>query len=351
MKKTAIDTSTSLGMASLSNRNPEQAPSFKSRSVERVDYLRLSVTDLCNLNCIYCTPLEKEKFLTHREVLRYEEMHRLVKIFAAAGIRKVRITGGEPLYKRGIIDLIKMLKSIDELEELSLTTNGVLLKDYANQLKDAGLNRINISLDTLKRERFARITGKDCFEEVWKGVESSMECGFQPLKLNVVPMKGINEDEIIDFARLTLDTPLVARFIEFFHTNRRSRKLTDLLISKEEVKKVVENFFGKMKEEGGIKGNGPALYYRIKGAKGAIGFINGSTSSFCGRCNRIRVDCAGRVSPCLFSGPVCDTRVLLRGGDSDEAILEEIKKIIKEKPNYTKEIINQRNVEMSSLGG
>jgi len=316
-----------------------------------VDYLRLSVTDLCNLNCIYCTPLEKEKFLTRQEVLRYEEMYRLVKIFVSAGIRKVRITGGEPLYKRGIIDLIKMLKGIEGLEEVSLTTNGVLLKDRAYQLKSAGLNRINISLDSLKKECFARITGKDCFEEAWEGVEASLDAGFQPLKLNVVLMRGINEGEITDFARLTFKYPLVVRFIEFFHTNQRSQKLIDLLISKEEIRKVIEDSFGKMKEEDGIPGSGPASYCRIKGAKGAIGFINGSTSSFCVRCSRIRVDCAGKISPCLFSGPVCDTRAFLRGGYNDEAILGEIEKIIKNKPGYTKEIINQRNVEMSSLGG
>ncbi|MCG2712319.1 MAG: GTP 3',8-cyclase MoaA [Candidatus Omnitrophica bacterium] len=316
-----------------------------------IDYLRLSITDLCNLNCMYCTPLEKSRFLTHDDVLRYEEMARLVRIFTRAGINKVRLTGGEPLIKRGVVDLVKMLKGIEELKEISMTSNGILLKNLAPSLKAAGLDRINISLDTLRKDRFKKICGKDAFDDVWAGVEEAIKCGFDPVKLNVIPMQGVNDDELPDFARLTLEYPLIIRFIEFFHTNQRSEKLISSLISSVKTKKIIEQRFGVMNPIDSVQGNGPARYYKLSKAKGAIGFISGSTGNFCGNCNRIRVDCAGRISPCLFSGQVCDTRGLLRGDSSDDLIKEQIKRVFNNKSKYSRFSINERVVEMSSLGG
>ncbi|MCP4652723.1 MAG: GTP 3',8-cyclase MoaA [Candidatus Omnitrophica bacterium] len=316
-----------------------------------IDYLRLSITDWCNLNCIYCTPLEKKQFLSHADVLRYEETVRLTKLFTQAGIRKVRITGGEPLIKKGIIQLITMLKQIPALQEISMTTNGVLLKQYADQLKQAGLSRINISLDTLKPDRFLKITGKNCFHQVWKGIEASLKAGLNPIKLNVIPMKGVNDDEIIDFAKLSLKYPLIIRFIEFFHTNQRSEKYLNLLIPSEKVKNIITEKCGTLHPVKKIKGYGPADYYTLDNAKGKLGFISGSTTSFCDSCNRLRVDCAGKVSPCLFSGPIFDIRPLLRSNTSDEAIVEEIKRNVTQKSFYTKHSTNCRAIEMSSLGG
>ncbi len=316
-----------------------------------IDYLRFSITDLCNLNCMYCTPLEKSQFLTHDEILRYEEIARLVKLFVKVGIRNLRITGGEPLVKRDIIELIKMLRQIEGLSEISMTTNGVLLNDYAAQLKIAGLDRINISLDTLQKHRFKKITGGDFFDQAWKGIIAALDAGFDPVKLNVIAMKGVNDDEIADFARLTLEYPLVVRFIEFFHTNQRSEKLICSLIPSEKIKEIITAKVGRLYPAPGVKGHGPAQYLRLEQAKGSLGFISGSTTSFCHDCNRIRVDCTGKISPCLFSSQVYDLRRLLRGDADDNMLLEEIKNVLNIKPKYTKKTINDRKIEMSSLGG
>lgn len=315
------------------------------------DYLRLSITDKCNLNCIYCTPLKKEQFLTHEEVLRYEEIVELVKVFIKAGITKLRITGGEPLIKKGIIELIAMLRDLKGLEEISMTTNGLGLDKCAASLKKAGLDRINISIDTLKKVRFKFITGSYNFEDVWKGIEASIKAGFSHVKLNVVPMANINDDEIVDFARLVFKYPLIVRFIEFFHTNQRSQKLRSLLIPSEKVREEIVKELGPLEPASQIKGHGPASYYTFKNALGSIGFISGITGDFCHRCNRIRVDCAGRISPCLFSGYIYDTRPLLKNSSCSEKLLEEINSVISLKSKYTKITVAERKIEMSSLGG
>ncbi|MFH1504181.1 MAG: radical SAM protein [Candidatus Omnitrophota bacterium] len=255
------------------------------------------------------------------------------------------------MVKKGIVDLVKMLKNIEGLEDLSMTTNGVYLKGCAQQLKAAGLDRINISLDTLRKERFKAITGFDCFEDVFEGIEKALEVGLAPVKLNVVPMKGTNDDEILDFARLTLKHPLIVRFIEFFHTNKRSNRLAGSLVASIAAKEKIISELGKLEPDLKIKGYGPAKYYSLKDAQGAIGFISGSSNNFCRSCNRIRVDCAGRVSPCLFSGGIYDARSLLQEGSSEEKLVGEIKRIFNLKSRYTKDITVNRRVEMSSLGG
>jgi len=300
---------------------------------------------------MYCTPLEKDQFLRHEDVLRYEEMVRLVRIFTKTGINKVRLTGGEPLIKRGVVDLVRMLKDLGTLKEISMTTNGILLKNLAPLLKTAGLDRVNISLDTLRKDRFKKICGKDALDDVWAGIEEAIKYNLNPVKLNVIPMEGVNADEVTDFARLTLEYPLAVRFIEFFHTNQRSEKLISSLIPSVVTKQIIAKRLGKLEAVGSVQGSGPARYYKLAKAKGTIGFISGSTSNFCGNCNRIRVDCAGRISPCLFSGHVCDTRTLLRGDISDDLIQEEIADILKNKSKFSKYTIDKRRIEMSSLGG
>lgn len=314
------------------------------------DYLRLSVTDLCNLNCIYCTPLERKEFLTHGEVLRYEEMARLVRIFVAAGVRKVRITGGEPLIKKGIISLVKMISSIPKLEDISMTTNGVLLEELASQLKESGLNRINISLDTLHQDRYKNITGKDCFSAVLRGIHKAMAVGLTPVKLNVIPLKGFNDDEIENFVRLSMEYPLSVRFIELFHTNPRSAQLADLLIPTGELMEQIKNF-GQLIPVEGIQGNGPAVYYKFKKAKGTLGFISATTQNFCSTCNRVRVDCSGKISLCLFAKVVAQMRSLLRSNASDGELLQEIKNILNKKKDYSKNTVVHQEIEMSRLGG
>ncbi len=320
-------------------------------TITKVDYLRFSLTDRCNLNCRYCSPFEKSQFLSREEVLRYEEMVRLVGVFVKTGIRKLRITGGEPLIKKDIIELVRMLRGINGLDEITMTTNGVYLQDFAKQLKQAGLNRINISLDTLREEKFKYITGYNYFDLVWQGIIAALRVGFYPVKLNVILMKGINECEIFDFAQLTLNYPLVIRFIEFFPTNRRSQKLVDYLFSNDEAKKRIISRFGNISNVSDIIGNGPAEYYKIDGAKGIIGFISSYTKDSCSKCNRIRIDCAGRISPCLFSGYTHDVRQLLRSDIDDRPLFSYIQDVFKIKSRYRRNKMADPQVEMSSIGG
>jgi cyclic pyranopterin phosphate synthase len=316
-----------------------------------INYLRLSVTDRCNLNCIYCTPLEKEEFLTHHEVLRYEEMARLVGLFTRAGITKVRITGGEPLIKKNIAALVGMINEVPGIEEISMTTNGINLQSLAVELKKAGLARVNISLDTLRKERFRTITGYDGLAEVWAGIEAALGAGLQPVKLNVILLKGINDDEIENFIRLTFSHALTVRFIEFFPTSIRSKEYSDRRVPTLEIMAIVEQRFGKLIPDTLTGGNGPARYYRLPGAQAPMGFISSQSENFCPACNRIRINCAGGVSPCLFSGPLADLRVLLRGGASDATMLSTIQELLCAKSKYTKETMSGRTVEMSTIGG
>src|SRR4030042_7171600 len=181
----------------------------------KINYLRISITDRCNLRCRYCMPEEGVSLIPHEEILTYEEILRIVRVFATEGISKVRLTGGEPLVRKGIVDFISQLSKIEEIKDLSLTTNGVLLKEFARDLKRSGLKRVNISLDSLRKDRFRKITRRDEYEHVWEGIIEALSVGLSPAKINVVPLRGLNDDEIEDFARLTRHFPLTLRFIEF----------------------------------------------------------------------------------------------------------------------------------------
>ena len=315
-----------------------------------IDYLRLSLTDRCNLNCVYCTPLERSRFLPGEELLTHEEIVRAARAFVRAGVEKIRLTGGEPLIKKDIVSLASMIKAVPGLRELALTTNGIYLEKLADPLRAAGLDRVNISIDTLKKEKFKTITGSDGFDAVWRGIEKSLKAGFTAVKLNVILMKGINDDEIADFARLSIDYPLTVRFIEFFPVNKRSARLTGALIRTEEVKKQIETAFGTLSAAAPVKGGGPARGYALKNARGGLGFISGRSDNFCGACNRVRMDCSGRIYPCLFAGATHDLRSLLRGAADDAALVEYIKSVFLIKSNYNKALA-LGHIEMSSIGG
>jgi len=320
--------------------------------VRKIDYLRFSVTDRCNPNCLYCAPVERDRILPHEEILRYEEITMLVRAFVKAGIKKLRLTGGEPLARKNIVELVSMLRAIDGLEEIAITTNGVYLEGLAYKLKKSGLDRVNVSMDTLRRERFKSITGMDRFEKVWSGVEKAIEAGLSPLKLNVMMMKGVNDDEITDFVRLAVERNLIVRFIEFFPTNTRSDKLAGYLVKNGFVKERIAERFGFMEKVYNIKGNGPSEYYSIADSGGVVGFISNASDNFCRECNRIRVDCAGRVSPCLFSGHICDLRPILRNKKTESELLRTINYIMTIKPRFTKENTEYCDgIEMSSIGG
>ncbi|MDO8803585.1 MAG: GTP 3',8-cyclase MoaA [Elusimicrobiota bacterium] len=316
-----------------------------------IDYLRLSLTDRCNLNCIYCTPLEKSGYLAHGDLLRHEELARAAAAFVRAGVKKIRLTGGEPLLKKNILELVRMLKAIPGLQELALTTNGVLLKDLAVPLREAGMNRVNISLNTLIPATYKQITGSGSLEDAWDGLMASLRAGFSEVKLNFVVMKRINDAEIPEFARLSMDFPLSVRFIEFFPTNERSKNLKHALFTTAETRKRIEDAYGPLQQVPSGPTDGPARVFKRPGAKGKIGFISGRSDYFCGACTRVRMDCTGKVYPCLFSPSTHTLRDHLRAGADEETLVELIKKIFLVKSKYNKDSASSGHIEMSSMGG
>jgi cyclic pyranopterin phosphate synthase len=319
----------------------------------KINYLRISVTDRCNLRCRYCMPEEGIPLISHEEILTYEEMLRIVRVFASQGISKVRLTGGEPLVRKGIVEFVSHLSQIPEIKDLSLTTNGILLKEFAHDLKKAGLKRINISLDSLKKERFFQITRKDDFERVWGGIEEALRVGLSPIKINMVAIQGLNDDEIESFARLTLHLPLTVRYIEYMPSgNGEDWKETDILTIPQ-----IQRRLEKVGELIPIPSNqwdGPAKRFRIDGAIGEIGLIGAVSSHFCGDCNRLRLTPDGKIRTCLFSDEEIDVREILRKGGSDHDLKKRLLVALRTKPE--KHHINtlqfkkcQRN--MSAIGG
>jgi len=317
-----------------------------------IDYLRISITDRCNLRCVYCMPQSGLKLFKHRDILTYEEIIRVVGIAASLGVRKIRITGGEPLTRRDLSFLIASLKSINGIEDISLTTNGILLEKHARELADAGLNRVNISLDTLKPDRYREITRGGDISPVLKGIAAAEEAGLLPVKINMVPIRHLNDDEIADFARMTLTTPRHVRFIEFMPIGSRDLWSDERYISTDELKGTVEKI-GPLTPVR-FRKTGPARYFSFDGAPGVIGFISALTHHFCGDCNRLRLTSDGRLRPCLFSETEIDLKPALRKQSSDKEIERLLSLAIEVKPEGHN--INQRNdlyslKNMSRIGG
>ncbi|MEW6665269.1 MAG: GTP 3',8-cyclase MoaA [Thermodesulfobacteriota bacterium] len=300
--------------------------------IERtINYLRLSVTDRCNLRCMYCMPEEGVQFVPHEDVLTYEEILRVVRVSTEAGIRKVRLTGGEPLVRKGFVPFLEKISGIAELEEITLTTNGVLLEDFARDIQKCGICRLNISLDSLQAERFRRITGRDYHARTLAGIRTAERLGFHPIKINVVAMRGVNDDEILDFARLTLENPYHVRFIEFMPVGRGNGWNQERFISIEEIRHRIESL-GPLERVGNNALDGPASMYRLRGAIGEIGLIGALSHHFCDRCNRLRLTADGHLRGCLFSDSETDIRVALRTGDPDSRLLQLIQLAIRNKP-------------------
>ena len=318
-----------------------------------INYLRVSITDRCNLRCIYCMPEEGVQFMPRDEILTYEEMLRLVSLCAQHGVKKVRLTGGEPLVRKDIIPFIEKLRCIHGLEEITLTTNGVLLKEFAGDLRKVGISRINVSMDTLKPERYYRIARRDCFEKVWEGIEEAESAGFQPVKINVVVMRGVNDDEILDFARLTYKKSYHVRFIEIMPVGARNLWTPERFLS-------VEEILGKIRCLGPVTPldsnplDGPAQRYVLEGARGEIGVIGAITHPFCRKCNRLRLTAEGYLKGCLFSDSETDVRTPLRQGKGDNHLLKLITNTILNKPrNHGLDIYGPRESvrSMNSIGG
>ena len=317
-----------------------------------LNYLRISITDRCNLKCIYCVPRDLIPRLSHDEILTYEEILRLVRIGIRLGISKIRVTGGEPLVRKGVYGFLTDLSGLDGLADLSLTTNGVSLKTNLNKIKAAGIKRIKISLDTLNRTKFEHITGFDLFDQVWQGIEMALEMGFHPIKLNIVALNGINDDELTDMARLSFDYPLHIRFIEYMPMGESQIGNGPLLLAPEIKRRI--SVLGKLIPVPNTMNDGPAQRYHFGGAAGEIGFIHALSHHFCDRCNRLRLTARGQLRPCLLSDHHEDIKGIMRTGGTDEQLAEVFFKAVRHKPSdHNLAIQNPSRVcgQMSSIGG
>jgi len=294
-----------------------------------LEYLRISVTDRCNLRCIYCVPKGIVPKVPHDDIMRYEEILRVINIGVTAGIRKVRVTGGEPLVRKGIGSFLKSLGEIDGLTDISLTSNGCLLEKNVDMIKSAGIKRINVSIDTLDRDKFAYITGYDVFDKVWRGIMQAHASGLSPIKLNVVALKGYNDQELADMARLSLEYPFHIRFIEYMPIGN-SRMHADDSILAPEIKKQVETL-GKLVPLVREQMDGPAERFRFEGAPGEVGFIRPISRHFCATCNRLRLTADGHIRPCLLSDRQVDLKGPMRAGCSDDDIAEIFRTAVKYK--------------------
>lgn len=318
-----------------------------------INYLRVSVTDRCNLRCVYCMPSRGVKLLPHGEILRNEEIETIVRAAALVGIRKVRLTGGEPLVRRGLVELVRAIFSIPEIDDLALSTNGILLAENAALLKEAGLKRVNISLDTLKPDRYRSITRYGDFSAVWRGINAALEVGLHPVKLNTVVMRGLNDDEVVDMARLTLDYPLHVRFIELMSIGTASPWASENYVSSAEIAGLISRELGDLEEVRKPTGSGPARYYRLPSARGTVGFISAVSDHFCSTCNRLRLTARGGLRPCLFDDREIDIKTPLRKGATLEEIAGLFRLAVRSKP-VGQDAVDRWNEEaggMSKIGG
>jgi len=284
----------------------------------QINYLRVSITDRCNLRCFYCTPWGGWQKLPCQEILRYEELLRLAGVAAGVGIRKLRVTGGEPLVRRGVLEFIRDLHQVAGIEEVCLTTNGVRLAELAPDLYATGLRHLNLSLDSLRRDRYLELTGFDHFGDVLAGLQGAVALGFQPVKINCVVLKGLNDDELLDFALLTRDHPFQVRFIEFMPTVDEARWRRHFLPMAEVRRRLAA--LGPLEPVTASATAGPARTFRAPGFRGELGFISSVSDHHCPTCNRLRLTAAGRLRPCLFAAPELDLKIPLRQGASDETL-------------------------------
>lgn len=300
-----------------------RTPSMVDGFGRPVEYLRISVTDKCNLRCVYCMPEEGLPWLKKDQLLTYEEIQRVVEVMAGMGLRRVRITGGEPLVRKELHALVALLSGTDGIQEVSLSTNGVLLKDHAERLREAGLDRINLSLDSFREDRVDALARRPgTFRRVMEGLDAAEVFGFDPIKINVVLIRGRNDDEIPVFAEATRDHPWHIRFIELMPTASNLGLTADNFFSCQEALTRLGEL-GDLEQVDGPTGNGPARYFRFAGAAGTVGVITPMSHNFCDGCNRLRLTADGHLRPCLFGDLQADLRPPLRAGDSLEAIIRD----------------------------
>ncbi len=288
----------------------------------RIEYLRISVTDKCNLRCVYCMPLEGLDWLKRDEILHYEEIESIVRTMAGMGLRRVRITGGEPLVRRDLASLVEMVARVPGIEDIALSTNAVLLAEQAEDLRRAGVNRVNISLDSLRQDRVDAIARRPgSHPRIMAGLDAAERVGFEPIKINVVLIGGQNDDEIADFAEITRERPWHVRFIELMPTGANTGLSADSYVSCQEALRRVRRI-GALEPATGPGGNGPATYYRFPGAPGTVGVITPMSHNFCDRCNRMRLTADGQLRPCLFGSIQTNLRDPLRRGEDLVPLIE-----------------------------
>jgi GTP 3',8-cyclase len=305
---------------------------LEDRYGRKLTYLRVSVTDRCNLRCMYCVPRTGIEKVQHADVLSYEELLRLCRIAVDLGINKIRVTGGEPLVRTDIDKFLFQLIRIPGLSEVTLTTNGVVLGSHLESFKAAGIRRLNISLDTLVRGKYEFITGRDCLLPVLDSIDKAYKAGFDPVKINVVVMRGINDDEVEDLARLSMDRPFHIRFIEYMPMGGSSQDFPDLYMPSSEVADLIEETLGPLEAISSKKGDGPARRFKVKGAAGEVGFITAVSNHFCASCNRLRLTATGCLRTCLLSDLETDLKGPLRQGASDSELAEILKNAVLLKP-------------------
>jgi len=311
-----------------------------------IRYLRVAITDRCNLKCVYCRP-EEIPFIPHDDILRYEEILRVCGIAAGLGVKVIRVTGGEPLMRKGCTDFVKTLKGIPDIERVTLTTNGVLLENQLNALRAAGLDGLNVSLDTLLPNRYRDLTGFDEFERVWAAVNRSVALGI-PTKLNFVPIRGVNQDELLQIANLARELPIDIRFIELMPSGENGGLEG---ISTPEILALLKAEFCDLEEDQAQRGFGPARYFRSRDMMGSVGLIGALSDNFCDTCNRLRLTSEGFLKVCLHHNAGIDLRAMLRGGADDAAIASAIEEGVRQKPerHFLEEETNLRF--MSRIGG
>jgi cyclic pyranopterin phosphate synthase len=293
---------------------------MKDQHGRSIEYLRISVTDRCNFRCVYCMPEAGLAWLPKQDILTYEEITEVVRQLAPLGLRRLRITGGEPTIRPDLVTLIAMLKAVPGIEDIALSTNGVKLPAMARDLAAAGLDRVNISADSLRPERIARIARRTLGFDPVVAARAAVDAGLGPVKLNMVVMRGINDDEVTDFARLTLALPLHVRFIELMPVGEMAHLTADHIVPSDEVLARVATLGVLRPDDGPARGNGPAAYHRIQGGAGTVGVITPMTHTYCGSCNRVRLTADGRLRTCLYGDHEVDLRGPLRSAEPLEPL-------------------------------
>lgn len=332
---------------------------MKDGQGRQIDYLRISLTDRCNLRCIYCMPEHGVKSIPHESILTLEEVHKAIECASQLGIKHVRFTGGEPTVRKGLLGLIERTAQTPGIESVALTTNAILLPNMATDLKAAGLSRVNISLDTLDAEQYRFITRRGNLDDALKGVEAALSSGLSPVKLNTVVVRSLNQD-LLSFARLTIDAPLHVRFIEYMPIGSGEDcggcgwGLDDVVPAKKIIETI--NMQARSIGLGSLQpttatpdGWGPAQYYRLPDAQGTVGVISAISNHFCASCNRLRLTADGKIKPCLFSDTEYDIRSALRKGDKEE-VLSVFEAALSHKPSGHEHRVGTRRM-MSQVGG